>query len=323
MTRETKIGLLVGLSFIIVIGILLSDHLTTRGELPAAQLTQVGPNVRTSNTVPASTNPPITPVTVPSNVVPTGPVATHDELNTRPPTAIVQVGAPTRDPVVVSTEGISVDVGPVRMASGLEPAVTRTPTKDDHFGQPLMVTDAKAPSPSNPADDMKPVSPNQSLAVVNNPTLKEVTAEKGDTVSHFAAKYLGSNTTANRQLIIDANPALKADPAKIIIGRKYLIPTKPATAVAMSTPAIPDTVPTNDLSTKPEVKKAETKTAAKSTSHTTYTVKSNDTLWDIANGSPSLIKEIQELNKDVLKGKTIVHPGTVLKIPAKGSVASS
>ena len=37
MTRETKIGLLVGLAFIIVIGILLSDHLTTRGELPAAR----------------------------------------------------------------------------------------------------------------------------------------------------------------------------------------------------------------------------------------------------------------------------------------------
>ena len=40
MTRETKIGLLVGLAFIIVIGILLSDHLTSSTEPPMATLAQ-------------------------------------------------------------------------------------------------------------------------------------------------------------------------------------------------------------------------------------------------------------------------------------------
>jgi hypothetical protein len=34
MTRETKIGLLVGLAFIIVIGILLSDHFSTATQPP-------------------------------------------------------------------------------------------------------------------------------------------------------------------------------------------------------------------------------------------------------------------------------------------------
>src|SRR3954469_21624353 len=88
MTRETKIGLLVGLAFIIVIGILLSDHLTTRGELPQAQLTQVGNNVRTASAVPASNSAPYAPVTVPVNVTPNNPVPTSAEINTRPPTAI-------------------------------------------------------------------------------------------------------------------------------------------------------------------------------------------------------------------------------------------
>ena len=37
MTRETKIGLLVGLAFIIVIGILLSDHINSSNDpAPAA-----------------------------------------------------------------------------------------------------------------------------------------------------------------------------------------------------------------------------------------------------------------------------------------------
>src|SRR5439155_11619849 len=52
MTRETKIGLLVGLAFIIVIGILLSDHLTQTNEPQQAQLVQVAGNVRTGVAVP-------------------------------------------------------------------------------------------------------------------------------------------------------------------------------------------------------------------------------------------------------------------------------
>ena len=64
MTRETKIGLLVGLAFIIVIGILLSDHLTSATEPQGAQLAQVAGNVRTGMTVPGGggANPPITTV---------------------------------------------------------------------------------------------------------------------------------------------------------------------------------------------------------------------------------------------------------------------
>ena len=42
MTRETKISLLVGLAFIIVIGILLSDHFRATQELPPAVLVAGG-----------------------------------------------------------------------------------------------------------------------------------------------------------------------------------------------------------------------------------------------------------------------------------------
>ena len=42
MTRETKIGLLVGLCFIIVIGILLSDHFRSTMEPPEAALVNAG-----------------------------------------------------------------------------------------------------------------------------------------------------------------------------------------------------------------------------------------------------------------------------------------
>lgn len=317
MTRETKIGLLVGLAFIIVIGVLLSDHLTTRGELPQAQLTQVGANVRVASNVPGSGSPAITPVTVPQDVQVTNPVPTHDELTAKPATAIVQVG-PSRTPETA----VSVNVGPgaVAQVSG-GPNVTVTPTgKEEHVGPTLV-----AGVTGNPADDMRIVPANQTAPVLTV-NMKGHKAEKGDSVSRMAAKYLGGNTTTNRQLIIDANPSLKANPAKVVIGQTYMIPEKGASAASgaksaetvadgtLLTPSPETTVKTE----KPMTEKAVEKTPAA----TAYTVKSNETLWKIAGGDPATVKEIQDLNKDVLKGKTTIRAGMVLKVPAKTAVAS-
>ncbi len=82
MTRETKIGLLVGLAFIIVIGILLSDHLTSTTEPPQARLTQAGNNVRQGVSVPGATtaNPPVTTIVAPAPVTPQQPIPMKDDL---------------------------------------------------------------------------------------------------------------------------------------------------------------------------------------------------------------------------------------------------
>src|SRR5215213_7764444 len=93
MTRETKIGLLVGLAFIIVIGILLSDHLTSTTEPQQAQLGNVGDTVRTGVTVPGGANPPITTIVTPTQVAPTQTVPTKEEITPKqPPIEIVKIG---------------------------------------------------------------------------------------------------------------------------------------------------------------------------------------------------------------------------------------
>ena len=80
MTRETKIGLLVGLAFIIVIGILLSDQLMRSTEPPAAPLASVGDTLRKGTTTPASHNRPA-PVAVSSqDASPDNEVPTRDEI---------------------------------------------------------------------------------------------------------------------------------------------------------------------------------------------------------------------------------------------------
>jgi hypothetical protein len=52
MTREAKIGLLVALAFILVIGILLSDHVTSATREPAAPLALIEDAIRGSTSTP-------------------------------------------------------------------------------------------------------------------------------------------------------------------------------------------------------------------------------------------------------------------------------
>jgi nucleoid-associated protein YgaU len=86
MTRETKIGLLVGLAFIIVIGILLSDQLMRSTEPPSAPLANVADTLRKATVTPASHNKSTAPPAVSSqDVAPDNAVPTKDEITRRPP----------------------------------------------------------------------------------------------------------------------------------------------------------------------------------------------------------------------------------------------
>ncbi len=69
MTRETKIGLLVGLAFIIVIGIMLSDLNSTNNQKLPAPLQMAGSTLRTGLGQPVTDD--VSPITVvPQNITP-------------------------------------------------------------------------------------------------------------------------------------------------------------------------------------------------------------------------------------------------------------
>ena len=66
---------------------------------------------------------------------------------------------------------------------------------------------------------------------------KAYVAVEGDSLSKMAGRFLGSNTKANRDAIIAANPTLKQNPNIIVSGRTYNIPTSASsTGVASATP---------------------------------------------------------------------------------------
>ncbi len=316
MTRETKIGLLVGLAFIIVIGILLSDHLTTSNEPAQAPLTTAGNNVRDGVTVPgAGTAPPVRMVS-PGPVSPVEPVPTRQELipAPTPPIRMADVPAdtgtsftPTPDPRVSLP-----DVAPVI-------------NNDTSFG-------ADAPDTQIGRNGLREISVRQGEEIVGlgqtQPALpvtsgKAYVAQLGDTMHKIVARQMGANTKTNRDAFLRANPALASNPNLIVAGKTYVVPTAPATTV------IP--VSTNVITQLGQGPIPSSVIAAQTTrpSGTVrvnfepqywYTVKPGDTLWGIASqqlGNPNTIASIKELNRDVLKGSDKIVTNMKLRLPAR------
>jgi nucleoid-associated protein YgaU len=306
MTRETKIGLLVGLAFIIVIGILLSDHLTSSTEPPPATLLQTGNIVRQTVSTPAGIQPPITAVVTPQQITPQQTVPTPRELQPQTPaTAIIQVG------------GRNAQQAPVAAQNNPPITVVNDPPQQTKYSQPepppqqqQQVAGADAPDNAlarvaqQNGEPLVSASSNGTQVSANG--AREYTAQSGDSVSKMAAKFFGANTKANREAIIHANPSLQQDANKVIVGRTYRIPSSSNTSVAASVQA----------------PKANTSAAIVPASNTEYwyTVQDGDSLWRIANdqlGDAGAIASIKELNKDILKGGETVQPNMKLRLPSK------
>lgn len=344
MTRETKIGLLVGLAFIIVIGILLSDHLTSSTEPPLATLVGTGANVRSTTTVPGGASAPIATSVTPPQVQPQHPVPTPRELQ-QPTnaTTIVQVGGPavpgSQPPVAIQPQQAPTQTytTPTADASAPQPPITivsNMPPATIMPSQPQPMTDqqvAGADAPNSPlaqvaqqhGEPLVTMTPNGQQQVISQPGrspaaaavqtggARQYVAQSGDSVSKMAARFLGGNTKANRDAIIRVNPSLQQDPNRVVVGKTYRIPA-PASAV----PAITETAPAVQ---QPAVA-AQPAARAPASAEYWYTVQEGDSLWRIANeqlGDPSAFASIKELNKETLKGGDTVMIGQKLRLPGK------
>jgi nucleoid-associated protein YgaU len=149
-----------------------------------------------------------------------------------------------------------------------------------------------------------PANSNTNTAAKEN--AKTYTAEAGDTLGKMAGKAMGANTKANRDAILKANPKLAENPNKINIGDTYNIPVQ---AVPVS----------NNNKTEPKETVAK-EAAPAALNSVEYVVKENDNLHKIAReqcGSISFVTQIQEMNKDLLKGSDKLKIGMKLKVPPK------
>jgi nucleoid-associated protein YgaU len=314
MTRETKIGLLVGLAFIIIVGILLSEPLNHAGEAQPAPLPYAGRNVLQSDAAPGSGN-----AQPPVSLQPEHPAAPSNPV-------------PTREEVARPQGGISIQIGSGapshEQLSTLSNAGTPTvPTADRQTTpskQPQRQTGAKTPENPGPVasvsrdplfdaanqvgEQLVPVGKNGNAApdpkgtAVNAMTgNKTYEAVPGDTLAKIAQKAYGSASKANRDVIVAANPSLKQDPNRLLAGQSYIIPTLASAAPAAQAVA----------------KEAPAKTES---AEYWYTVKAGDSLWAIARdqlGDTATVAAIKELNEPTLKGSDSVRIGMKLRLPAK------
>jgi len=310
MTRETKIGLLVGLTFIIIVGLLLSPALNTETDVPQANLPKVTRDLRAGTGNPASRNPPI--VAYVPNVHPDQPVPTGEEVRSRPNDSIVRIGVGNSGaPLIISGHADA----PTFITSADHPVTPGDPrariaTGDealiDAEGHPINLI---APHPTSGGDGR--VSP------PSVPAVKSYEAVVGDTVSKMATRFLGANTKPNRDAIINANPSLKDAPDKIIVGQTYKIPLPPKPAAAIhatdATALVPPPAPA------PAPAPVPTPVVEVPAPAHVYIVQPGDNLSRIASdqlGDPNAWAAIKELNKDILHGGDMLVPNMKLRMPS-------
>jgi nucleoid-associated protein YgaU len=334
MTRETKIGLLVGLAFIIVIGILLSDQLMRSTEPPAAPLATVGDTLRKGTTTPASHNHPA-PVAVTSlNALPENEVPTKDEITRRPPpVTFVEIGGRGG---AAANGGGNVTVGPASGVTGgnaisgnghvtpvnpggADVAVrgqTQSPqgrTIEEvaaRMGETLLGPDGQPLRASKPLTQT-PQTRTQRPAALASGGMKQYTVEAGDSLSRIALRQMGANTKANRDAIVKANPSLQADPDRVIIGQTYNIPAAAGTTAQAQTPPAVVNPPAVDRSPAP---------IKATVAEYWYQVQPGDNLWKIAKeqlGDTRTVSAIKELNKHNIKNWDVLPAGTKLRLPAR------
>ncbi len=339
MTRETKIGLLVGLAFIIVIGILLSDHLTSSTEPPQAALAGAGNNVRSAVTVPGQPGPQPAPVTPPITVAPQNQVPTQNELTPAPnPVQIVKVGPGNtqqqQKPIV------ALNPSNAQQPQQQPPTVTNTDAPPSVAQAPVSPTNTTSTPLDSVArqhgEELIPLTPSnvngrtprgagaqrEGNAVATNGTFIEYKAEPGDSLSKIAMKVMGSGNKTNRDAIVALNPSLQANPDRVIVGRTYRIPTQ--VSLTSSAPIAPTDSQQVATAEQPVTTPQQPTTPA---AENWYTIKEGDSLWRIASeqcGNANAIAAIKELNKDVLRGANddIIQVGMKLRLPSK-SLASA
>lgn len=313
MTRETKIGLLVGLAFIIVIGILLSEHLTTSTETPSAALAMAGGNVRQGVVAPGvrQVMPPA-PIDTPA-AGPVVPIPTRGDLT--PGTAEVAIGGPAAPP---AADGSPIVISPA--APDNRAVLVRPP-----LGNDVVVT--RPPAVPGSIEDIanragEPLVPVNNGPNSTNPTnTRQYKAQPGDTLVRIASLLSGGNTKANRDAIVKLNPTLQKDPNKIIAGRTYLLPLDGKTPA----PALVDAKKPADA---PKIDNVIAKNDASKPADASYlyTVKAGDSLTKIALeqlGTTTAVAAIKEMNQDVLKGSDVIKIDMKLKLPAKSMAAGN
>ena len=284
MTRETKVGLLAGMALILLIGILVSDHLSVGQDNPAI-LTEFAPTQAGSvraTPPPTSADPPAAAQRIArtGGIEPPAPERPdrQDAPQTMPPERVIPlVGeAPPKQTIIPQPPRRS---GPAEGPAGFSPVTPEPPVNRDGRETAPQVL------PSRPVPVQRQYH----------------RVRAGETMGIIAQTYYGTS-----KLWIDIQ---KANPKKI--GRDGLV--RHGTRIL-----IPDIDPARLLEVAPPRDAATDRDAATSLPAGTVKVEPGQTLSELAQvhlGSSRHAERLFQANRDQLKHRDQLSVGMVLRLP--------
>lgn len=294
MTKHTRIAMLVGLLFIVLFGIILTE------------LTGAAPEG-------------VEPVAVPrSGVVHVVPVVREPAGGPAPTVAAVAASAcpPERAPEVPGRN--SADAPRL-----VEVSFPQSP--GPRVGAPAAVIEVSS-SPAEPAE-ATPTAPARSQ---NRPPVRTYTVQKGDSLYRIAERFYGDGTQYKR--LVEANADRISDPGHITAGIELVIPgLAPAGRRAPAAPAVTERTASPSY-VEAEIDRealagalrrlgrGHSRRAARPAAGRVYVVRRGDTLTKIArqlmrDGSPEAVEKLYEANKDQLPSPDVLPAGAKLVIP--------
>ena len=353
MARETKVGLLAGLAFIICFAVILANR--GRQEPPApprSYLTDGGANVpgsvqqtasrmssnpadserrsATGRPVQATPTLPDAGLSRPDRPASNLPSASRaDLLLPEPPTG--HVASAPRTPVGGADTGLS-QPGDRILTSRSEDDLAARQELERRLGLPgsgsaaTGAPDSHTPhGASTPQPGPQPMdgsSPRQGSAAKVVP----YTVAPGDTLSKIALVHFGNKARTSVNAIFDSNRAILSSPDELKAGWVLSLPVLEGTPKPVKSE--PPAVKAAKSSRTEEVKNQPTKKSAEPPAPTYrwYQVKKNDRYASIAReqlGDTGRWRELHEMNKDKFPDPQLIREGVRIKVPTTKVLASA
>jgi nucleoid-associated protein YgaU len=328
MTRETKIGLLVGLGFIVVFAVVLSHTGTPQTPGDGLTLVQIPDEpVETLTPDPFAPAPIERPTPFEEEVVVTQnpPTPLMRELPSPeeliPPPVTIDTFADSETlpaPDYTETENHTALIHPPHVAPALDDP---KPAEREH--EPTVTP---TPGPDRPAPRLEPDQPPTKMYVV----------QKGETLGGIAEKHYGTSKPKVVEYLVSKNKGTIKSKDVVIVGQEIVIPELPsdmfepapgfqASNLNRSERLVLDertSTPLLNGRRAPRSDQTEYTLQTTSSQSSGYTVQPGDTLVKIAReqlGSASDWKTIQKLNGNLDPKK--LRPGMKIRIPARQPVS--
>jgi len=337
MTRETKIGLIVGLAFIAMFAVILSHKGAER--TPGIE-TSFGPD----SSWPTA---PIEPADIAEPPARPGHRPQRPDTTVQPPRRAEEAARPAEGPARRSLAEVRQPTAQAPKASGLPKRTPELPKEAPVPGLAPRPSDkpGRPAPPKLPARPRRENRPRRSTPAQPGPQSPgEYVVRETDNLTRIARRIYGSDSPALVRAIFEANRDRLADIDTVRVGQKLVLPPWPAktnfTAVRdfapaavhiRQTPPRPKSLRSGRSATGRALAAPPAKSPTRhrpNTGHQTfryYVVKKHETYSKIAReqlGDAKRWKELAELNKDIFPDPDHIRPGVRIRLPVDALAAA-